>query len=128
MLIENIAQSVEFSSDGRFVALVGCGQQKDVIFSETCSSGIVRVWDALSGQEVIRIDQGIDSVECCFSPDGHYIVTGDYDGLIQVRLYRPQDLIDHTCTRVTRNLTSRRVESIYQECLAISGGVSQLAH
>jgi WD40 repeat protein len=40
-----------------------------------------------------------------FSPDGNMIISGSQNGTVKVWLWRIQDLIVDTCSRVTRNLT-----------------------
>ncbi|KAF7973389.1 hypothetical protein HWV62_15166, partial [Athelia sp. TMB] len=60
--------SVAFSPDGCKIA-------------SACGDGTVRVWDTLTGQEILpplRHNDGVSSV--AFSPDGSKIVSGSYDG------------------------------------------------
>jgi hypothetical protein len=48
-------------------------------------------------------DQAVTSV--AFTPDGKALVTAGDDGVVQVSLWHPQDLLDEACARLTHNLT-----------------------
>ena len=85
-------RSIAFSPDGNYIV----SGSRDYT---------VRVWEVASGKEVTRIihDERINSV--VFSPDGKYIVSGGEDNYVRIWLWRPADLQEKACTRLTRNLT-----------------------
>ena len=83
----------------------------DVVFSQdgktlaTAAGNTERLWDAATGVEIGRImhDQAVTSV--AFAPDGKALVTAGDDGVVQVSLWHPRDLLDEACARLTHNLT-----------------------
>lgn len=79
---------------------------------EICSSGIVQVWNIRSQQTVINIHQDSDVLSATFSPDGRYVIFGDYGGTMHVWHYRPEDLIAEACSRITRSLTPEEWRNI----------------
>ncbi len=89
-----------FSDDGKYI-LTG---------SEDYT---VRVWDF--DKELARITYPGVIRFLAFSPDGHHIISSGCDlpgnvnvcpqGSVRAWLYRPEDLIEDACSRVTRNLT-----------------------
>lgn len=83
--------SAAFSPDGRYIVLGGSG-------------GAARIWEATTGKEVALMVHDGTVLSVNFSPDGKYVVSGGVDG-IQVWIYRPEDLVNDACSRVTRNLT-----------------------
>ena len=45
----------------------------------------IRVWDAANGQEVASLWDRMGGVACLdFSPDGKWIVSGDFDGGVRL--------------------------------------------
>ena len=83
--------AVAFNQDGKTLA--------------TAAGNAARLWDAATGIEIGRIihDQAVTSV--AFAPGGRALVTAGDDGVVQVSLWHPQDLLDEACARLTRNLT-----------------------
>jgi len=71
--LELIPSGVAFSPDGKRIAS-GEGDRR-----------FVRVWDALTGAELMALRGHKDAVRCvAFSPDGKYIVSGSDDKTIKV--------------------------------------------
>jgi WD40 repeat protein len=71
----------------------------------TAAGSNVHVWDAASGTELARINHDQRVTRVAFSPDGTTLATAADDGVVQLSLWRPQDLLDEACARLTRNLT-----------------------
>ena len=89
----NSDSAMAFSGDGQFIA--------------TTDDMLVRVWK-MDGTEVARIEHVSKVTQVAFSPDGDLIsfarVTPQGDAAIHVLSWRPQQLIDEACQRLTRNL------------------------
>lgn len=67
------SQGVAYSPDGRFIAGTCLLQRKGD------REGIVKVWDAETGREVLSAsDNGISGHSIAFSPDSKYVVAGGY--------------------------------------------------
>jgi WD40 repeat protein len=83
--------AVAFSQDGKTLA--------------TAAGNTARLWDAATGIEISRVvhDQTVTSV--AFAPDSKVLATAGDDGVVQLSLWHPQDLLDEACTRLMRNLT-----------------------
>jgi hypothetical protein len=92
-------QSVALSPDGDHV-LTSSDDRK------------ARVWNLSSGALELVVSEVSADAGTRFDPTGKYLLvvrppagTGAYEGTAEMLLWRPQDLIDETCRRVTRNLT-----------------------
>ena len=83
--------ALSYSSDGTTLA--------------TAAGNDARAWDVASGEELARISYDQPVTRAVFSPDGKTLATVGNDGLVQLSLWRSQDLLDEACARLTRNLT-----------------------
>ena len=70
----------------------------------------VKLWDPVTGQELITLGGGNDSPEIAFSPDGSRLVTGSGFGTINVYALDIQDLISLAHERVTRWFTTEECQ------------------
>ncbi|MFZ6029765.1 MAG: CHAT domain-containing protein [Chloroflexota bacterium] len=109
-------QSIAVSEDGKWIVsgemhrpLTGAIGNEETL---SYPNSMARVWEVISGREIARmihkatregVPNGVRSV--AFSPDGRWIVSADSEGDVFVWLYRPEDLIESACVRVSRNLT-----------------------
>lgn len=66
--------------------------------------GTVRIWEISTGKEISRV-KDIPVRTVTFSPDGEYALAGDYYENVHQWKWRPGDVIEEACLRVTRNLT-----------------------
>ncbi len=78
---EDVVRAVAFSPDGRRIVSGGLNQ---CAIGVMCERGIARVWDLATGKEIAHMlhADGVDAV--AFSPDGHWVVSGSYDGAVIV--------------------------------------------
>jgi WD40 repeat protein len=88
---ESEVNAVVFSPDGRLVA-------------SASSDRTARVWEVGNGQQLVRLlhEDGVRDV--AFSPDGKYLATAS-DNMVEIWLWRPEDLITAVKPKLTRNLT-----------------------
>jgi WD40 repeat protein len=63
--------TVAFSSDGQYVLTAS-------------RDGTARLWDASSGQEVIRIQLGDDLSAVGYTPDGKYLAAASLEGATRI--------------------------------------------
>jgi WD40 repeat protein len=94
--------SVAFSPDGKYVMSNICEEFDDIGF---CVKESTHVLEVITGLEVIQIVYDGWVRQVSFSPDGKYLVSVNSDGGIRSWLYRPEDLIEHACSHMPRNLT-----------------------
>jgi WD40 repeat protein len=76
-------RSVAFSPDGQWIVSGG----GDIMGGDYDGDGrrVVRVWNAQTGETLHTLDGNIGNVSSvAFSPDGHWIVSGGYDGAVRV--------------------------------------------
>jgi WD40 repeat protein len=83
---EYSVEAVSFSPDGKWLA--------------TKSSDTARVWEAATGQELVRMEH-VDAV--AFSSAGKWLATRSQN-TVRVWLWRANDLLDAACVRLPRNL------------------------
>ena len=126
---EDDVTSVKFSSDGKYViskdksgftriwtwrsmlerdanVISGGGKiSPDEKYIAKVVDNTVHIWELNGTTKIasIKHNEGLSFIE--FSQDGRYLITVTSDNVIHVWLYRPDDLISHSCSLVTRNLT-----------------------
>jgi WD40 repeat protein len=71
--------SFDVSPDGSGIALGGGSNPDDF-----GGSSAVREWDTSTGEELWRIGDDRDVQEVTFSPDGEYVATGDWNGIVKI--------------------------------------------
>jgi WD40 repeat protein len=73
--------SVAFSPDSKYVASEGC-EKLTILF--LCYQSSVRVWEASTGKEIIRITVRGDVYSLAFSPNRKDIVTGGSENTVRI--------------------------------------------
>jgi WD40 repeat protein len=81
-----------FSADSRYLAT-------------RAGNNTASVWDLSTGAEVARVRHDGLITDIAFSADGARLITASQDRSAQVWRWRPHDLIELACARLTRNLT-----------------------
>ena len=128
---ESVVGSIAFSPDGKYVAsrsgrvgviwewksekevrrfpheadVAALSYSSDGTTLATAAGNDARVWDVASGGELARVSHDQPVTRAVFSPDGKILATAGNDGVVQLSLWRSQDLLDEACARLTRNLT-----------------------
>lgn len=64
----------------------------------------LRIWNIERNREVARILLDEPAVDAEFSPDGRYVAAAVRDGTARTWIWRPQDMIEETCARLTGNM------------------------
>lgn len=64
-----------------------------------------RVWNVVTGEEMVRVEHDSEVADVTFSPDGKYLATASRDHTSKICLWQDQHLIPETCSRLTRNLS-----------------------
>jgi WD40 repeat protein len=83
---------VKFSWDGRYLATVSVDKT-------------AKVWDALTGKELLTLYTPASLTGVAFSPDGSQLAVGSRDGTTRIYLLHIEDLIALAKSRLTRTLT-----------------------
>ena len=88
----SFVNTLAFSTDDRYLATGDSGKS-------------AHIWDLDTNREAARFrhDDIVSSV--AFSPDGQLFATAGFDKTAHLWLWRPQDLINQACGRLTRGLT-----------------------
>jgi len=90
--------SVTYSHDGKYIL-------------SASSDNTVRIWDAVTGQEISRIVHHVYDYSSGYAgsvaitPNGKYVISRDASNTINLWLWRPEDLVADACSRLPRNLT-----------------------
>lgn len=89
---ERGVHSMAFSPNGKYLATAS-------------NDDIIRIWEIRGKTTVAHIPHlgQVDTVS--FSSDGRYILTLGKNHPLQMWSWKPEDLIEEACTRLTRNLT-----------------------
>jgi WD40 repeat protein len=71
----------------------------------TITHGHLTVWDAVTGARLAQLPDSGYIRAAAFSPDGRYLLTGYDERFAALWLWRPGDLRDQACARLSRNLS-----------------------
>ena len=71
----------------------------------TITHGRLTVWDAATGARLGQLPDSGYIRAAAFSPDGRYLLAGYDERFAAIWLWRPGDLIDQACARLSRNLS-----------------------
>lgn len=78
-------ESAQFSPDGQQIVMTDCELTDTRVVPAACVAGTARVWDAVTGQELVVLRGHKGEVwSALFSPDGQQIVTASPDGTARV--------------------------------------------
>ncbi|HWO00948.1 MAG TPA: hypothetical protein VNS63_16935, partial [Blastocatellia bacterium] len=87
------AIALAFSPDGRYLATSSSGEN------------MVRFWELKKRREVGRIDHPGPVTALAFDQTKGFVATAGIDGTAHVWLWRPAEIVEDLCRRLTRNMT-----------------------
>jgi tetratricopeptide (TPR) repeat protein len=90
---EAAVSAVAFSPDGRHLATAS-------------ADGIAHVWDVERAIRIARVEHDSSVHDVKFTSDSHHLITASADGTVRMWLWRPEDLVNEACARLSRNLTA----------------------
>jgi hypothetical protein len=83
----------------------GCSWRPVVTRDPGSSDASARVFDAVTGAEISRLDHEASVPAVAFSPDGTRLATASTDRTVQIWWVGRDQLIEQAMGRLTRNLT-----------------------
>ncbi|MBS0151397.1 MAG: TIR domain-containing protein [Nitrospira sp.] len=89
---EQPVRAVQFSKDGR------------QLFTGS-EDRTLRIWEVETSEELSRVVHDSPVKDVVMTPDGNTVMTATGDGNVWFSPWRPDDLIEAMCQRLTRNLT-----------------------
>ncbi len=91
-----IITSVDFDPEGKYIVT-------------TSDDFFARIWSVETGDQIAQFKHDADVTAAQFSPNGKYVVSagGRSDRTARLWFWRPDDLIDETISRLSRNLTDQ---------------------
>jgi WD40 repeat protein len=107
---ENL-QAWEIPSGKRLLSITASGDIDVIVPDPTSASfatithGRLTVWDARTGARLAQLPDTGYLRAAAFSPDGRYLLAGYDENFAALWLWRPTDLRDQACARLTRNLS-----------------------
>lgn len=82
---------INFSFDGKYLA--------------TASGKAVRIWNILTGEQVVQLLYPAQVNQVYFSPDGKEVIAITADHIARIQTWHTSDLVTEVCERLNRNLT-----------------------
>jgi hypothetical protein len=104
-------QAWEIPSGKRLLSITASGDIDVIVPDPTSASfatithGRLTVWDARTGARLAQLPDTGYLRAAAFSPDGRYLLAGYDENFAALWLWRPADLRDQACARLTRNLS-----------------------
>jgi WD40 repeat protein len=95
-----VINNLKFCPDSRY--LITAAQDKTAI-----------IWEPSTGRKVLSLVHDNDVTDVDFTPNGNYLLTGSQDHTASLWYWRPQDLLNEGCDRLTRNLSPQEWQEYF---------------
>ena len=93
---------IKFSPHGRYLVTAA-------------RDNIATVWEVKTGDPTLRMYHDDDVISIDFTADGNFLMTGSADKTARIWHWRPKDLLELACNRLTRNLTPKEWEEYFRD-------------